>query len=249
MKARICCLLLGLFALLTSCFSQSALGQWTRFRGPNGSGISDSKGLPLEFGPDKNVLWKTKVPFARSSPIVSGKRLFLTASEGNDLIVLCLNSGDGRFLWQRNIARPRTAVIYRLNDPASPTPVTDGTNVYAFFADLGLISFTADGKERWRVPLGPFNSFYGMANSPVLVGDAVVQLCDTRTDPFMIAVDRKNGKVLWKVKRPTKIEGFSTPIVRTMKGGEREILVLGNRRLDAHSPQNGQLLWSVEGFG
>ncbi len=249
MKGRLYYFLSCVLGCWILCLPQSVAGDWPRFRGPNGSGISDSTGLPIGFGPDENVVWKTEVPFARSSPVIAGNRLFLTASEGDDLITLCLDSRDGRVLWSRKIRRERAAEIYKANDAASPTPVTDKTNVYVFFQDLGLVSYGPDGQERWRVPLGPFNSFYGMANSPIIVGEAVVQLCDARTDPFMIAVDRKSGRTLWKVKRPTSIEGFSTPIIRDLRSGESEILVFGNRRLDAYSPKSGETLWTVKGFG
>jgi outer membrane protein assembly factor BamB len=249
MKGKLNCFLRGAFGFLILCLSQSAADDWPRFRGPNGSGVSESVGLPLGFGPNENVIWKTTVPFARSSPIVADDRLFLTASEGDDLITMCFDSRDGRLLWERRIKRARAAEIYRQNDPASPTPVADQSNVYAFFPDLGLVSYGPGGKERWRVPLEPFNSFYGMANSPIIVDEAVVQLCDARTDPFLIAVDRNSGRILWKVKRPTLIEGFSTPIVRSSENGKSEILVFGNRRLDAYSPEDGEMLWNVTGFG
>lgn len=152
-------------------------------------------------------------------------------------------------MWQRMIVRERAAEIYKANDPASPTPVTDGTNVYAFFADLGLVSYGPDGNERWRVPLGPFNSFYGVANSPILVGDAVIQLVDARTDPILTAVHASTGRTLWTVKRPTTVEGFSTPVVHTPERGPPEILVLGSHRLDAYSAENGETLWWTGGLG
>ena len=144
--------------------------EWLRFRGPNGSGVAETRALPAEFGPAKNLLFKAPLPFGRSSPIVAGNRIFLTASEGDRLITLCLDAVSGKVLWRREVTRARHMAIYKGNDPASPTPVSDGTNVYVFFAELGLIAYGPDGEERWRVPLGPFTSFYGMGASPVLVG-------------------------------------------------------------------------------
>ena len=88
------------------------------------------------------------------------------------------------------------------NGPAGPTPVTDGTNVYVFFADYGLLSCDMNGKERWHVPLGPFNNLYGMGASPVLVGDVVVLACDQNTDSFIIAVAQRDGRMRWKTPRP-----------------------------------------------
>lgn len=101
--------------------------------------------------------------------------------------------------------------IYRLNDSASPSPVSDGKNVFVFFAELGLISYGPDGAERWRVPLGPFNSFYGMAASPVLASNTLVMVCDQRTNSFIIAVDARNGKLRWKKERPNQQSSVSCP--------------------------------------
>jgi len=249
MRRRVLRRLFSFLAILAICVAQSTAGDWPRFRGPNGSGISDSTELPVEFGPQKNLLWKVKVPFGRSSPIVTGDRVFLTASEGDNLTRMSLERDTGRIMWRRKIVRERAAEIYKANDPASPTPVTDGTNVYAFFADLGLVSYGPDGNERWRVPLGPFHSFYGVANSPILVGDAVIQVVDARTDPILTAVHAGTGRTLWTVKRPTTVEGFSTPVVHTPEGGAPEILVLGSHRLDAYSAENGKTLWWAGGLG
>ncbi|HEY2964436.1 MAG TPA: PQQ-binding-like beta-propeller repeat protein [Pyrinomonadaceae bacterium] len=168
--------------------------EWLQFRGPNGTGVAEGFALPAEFNPTKNLVWKTAVPFARSSPVVTADRVFLTASEAEKLITLALDRKTGKTLWRRDVPRARHMTIYKANDAASPSPASDGKNVFIFFAELGLISYGPDGKERWRVPLGPFNSFYGMAGSPVLAGNTLVMVCDQRTDSFIIAIDARNGK-------------------------------------------------------
>lgn len=222
--------------------------EWLRFRGPNGSGVAESKNLPAEFGPKKNLRWRTVIPFGRSSPIIVGDRIFLTASEGEKLITLCLHRKTGKVLWRRDVVRARHMPIYRLNDSASPTPVSDGKNVYVFFAELGLISYGPDGTERWRLPLGPFNSFYGMAASPVIAGNKLVMVCDQRTNSFILAVDVRNGKVLWKKERPN-IEAYSTPVIYTPEGGSAQLIVLGSHTLDAYSLDTGERLWWVRQVG
>ena len=115
--------------------------------------------------------------------------------------------------------------MYKANDGASPSPVSDGKNVFAFFSELGLIVYGPSGNEPWRVPLGPFNSFYGMAASPVLAGNTLVMVCDHRTNSFIVAVDSRNGKVLWNKPRPN-FEAYSTPSVYKPKDGPTQILVL-----------------------
>jgi outer membrane protein assembly factor BamB len=223
--------------------------EWLRFRGPNGTGVAETRALPAEFGPAKNLLWKAPLPFGRSSPIAAGNRIFLTASEGDRLITLCLDAVSGKLLWRREATRARHMAIYKGNDPASPTPVSDGTNVYVFFAELGLIAYGPDGEERWRVPLGPFTSFYGMGASPVLVADTLMMVCDQRTGSYIIAVNVRDGQVRWKIERSNPVEGFATPVVFSPVAGEPQILVFGSHTLDAYAVSTGARLWWVGQVG
>ena len=221
---------------------------WLRFRGPNGTGVGEGASLPTEFNTQKNLTWKTAVPFARSSPVVTGDRIFLTASEGNNLITLALDRKTGKILWRRDVQRARHMPIFKANDAASPSPVSDGRNVFVFFAELGLISYGPDGTERWRVPLGPFNSFYGMGGSPVLAGNTLVMVCDHRTNSFIIAIDARNGKTLWKKSR-ANFEAYSTPAIYSSNNGPAQVLVLGSYTLDAYSLDTGERLWWVTKIG
>ncbi len=167
------------FVLLVMLVAARPAGaQWTQFRGPNGSGVGADTGYPVEFSASKNVVWKTAVPNAPSSPVVVGGRVFLTASQGDQLLTIALDANTGREAWRRQIPRARTHKIYKSNDPASPSPVADEAGVVAFFADFGLVAYANDGKEAWRHPLGPFRNFYGMAASPIIVGDTVILACD-----------------------------------------------------------------------
>jgi outer membrane protein assembly factor BamB len=222
--------------------------EWTQFRGPNGSGVAEGFALPAEFSSTKNLVWKTPVPFARSSPVVTADTVFLTASEGDKLITLALDRKTGKLLWRRDVTRARHMPIFKANDPASPSPVSDGKNVFVFFAELGLISYGPGGKERWRVPLGPFNSFYGMGGSPVLAGNTLVMVCDQRTNSFIIAIDARDGKELWKKNRPN-FEAYSTPAIYKPKTGPAQVIVLGSQTVDAYSLDKGERLWWVNKVG
>ena len=152
--------------------------EWPQFRGPNGTGISTSADVPVEFGPDRDVAWRVRVPAGKSSPVLSSRRIYLTGYEGNSRLVLSLDRATGAEVWRHSVPTARSEKRNRLNDPASPTPVTDGENVYAFFAEFGLVSYGPSGNERWRVPLGPFASEHGMASSPILVDGNVIVLAD-----------------------------------------------------------------------
>ena len=121
---------------------------WSRFRGPNGTGIAETSALPAEFGPEKNVVWKATVPAGHSSPVLTTIQIFMTGIDGDKLVVFALDRASGKELWRREVPRRLKGRLENVNGPASPSPVTDGTNVYAFFQDFGLIAFTADGKEQ-----------------------------------------------------------------------------------------------------
>ncbi len=226
----------------------SPTDEWLQFRGPNGAGVAEGFTLPAEFSATKNLVWKTQVPFARSSPVVTADRIFLTASEGDKLLTFALDRKTGKVLWRREAVRARHMPIYKANDAASPSPVSDGKNVYVFFAELGLISYGPDGKERWRVPLGPFNSFYGMGGSPVLDGNTLVMVCDHRADSFIITVDARDGKILWKKSRPN-FEAYSTPAIHKPQNGPAQVIVLGSQSVDAYSLDKGERLWWVTKIG
>jgi len=235
-------------------------GEWGRFRGPNGSGVSASRRLPAEFGPSTNVIWKTELPFGHSSPALSRDRIFLTAAQGNRLLTICLDRETGRIVWEREAPRPREEKLDSRNGPAGPTPATDGANVYVFFADFGLISYDMNGAERWRLPLGPFNNLYGMGASPVLVDDVVVLVCDQNTESFIVAVGQRDGRVRWKTARPEAHSGHSTPILYTPgpperplredgpRGERTQIIVPGSFLLTAYAAGTGEKVWWVGGL-
>jgi outer membrane protein assembly factor BamB len=237
-----------LIAAGSSTYAQTSTNEWLQFRGPNGTGVADGVALPAEFNSTKNIVWKTQVPFARSSPVVTADRVFLTASEGDKLSTLALDRKTGKLLWHRGFVRARHMPLYKANDAASPSPVSDGKNVFAFFGELGLISYGPDGKERWRVPLGPFNSFYGMGGSPVLAGNTLVMVCDQRAGSFVVAVDARNGKVLWQKSR-TNYEAYSTPAIYKPKDGPAQVIILGSYTVDAYSLDKGERLWWVSKIG
>jgi outer membrane protein assembly factor BamB len=226
-----------------------AADEWSQFRGPNGSGVSETKGLPAEFGPTKNVLWKTPLPAGHSSPVLTRDRIFVTAHSNDKLFVICLDRATGKILWQRDVPRSRAGRLQNVNGPASPSPVTDGSNVYVFFQDFGMFSFDANGKERWKLPLGPFNMFYGFGASPILVDDKIILPVDQdNPSSYLIAVDKNSGKVRWKIDRPTVISGYSTPIVYQPPQGPKQIVVPESFQLSAYSVADGKRVWWVRGL-
>lgn len=218
--------------------------QWSQFRGPNGAGVDSSVGYPVEFSPTKNVAWKATIPYGQSSPVVVGTRLYGTASEGERLITICLDTRTGRELWRRDVKRERVQGAYKANDPASPTPAADASGVVAFFPEFGLVSYNNDGKVRWSYRLGPFKNFYGMSGSPIIAEGLVVLVCDQVSGSFVIALDRATGRLRWKTDRPGISIGWSTPMVfRPEATGRADLIVLGSTRLDAYDLASGTSRW------
>jgi outer membrane protein assembly factor BamB len=221
---------------------------WSRFRGPNGTGVSDTTGLPAEIGPATNVVWKTAAPPGHSSPVLSSTQIFLTAHEGEQLLVLAYDRATGREQWRREVPRVHKGRLEAPNGPASPSPVTDGDRVYAFFQEFGLIAYTSAGREAWRLPIGPFNLFYGFGASPILVDGTLILPVDQDTGAYLLGVDARSGKVRYKIDRPGVISGYSTPTVWTPKDGPTQLLIPESFQLSAYAAADGRRLWWVRGL-
>jgi outer membrane protein assembly factor BamB len=228
--------------------ASAAWGQWERFRGPDGAGVADTGALPVEFGAGKNVVWHVALPAGHSSPVISGGRIYLTGAEHDQLLTMCLEQATGKLLWRRQAPRPRHEKLHSLNHPASPTPATDGANVYVFFPDYGLLSYTKEGKERWRLPLGPFNNVYGIGVSPVLADDVVALVIDQDKGSYILGAGQKDGKVKWKTPRPEALSGASTPTVLKRAGRPSLILAPASFRMDVYSAKDGEAEWWVQGL-
>ena len=116
-------------------------------------------------------------------------------------------------LWRREVVRSRQEKRNKLNDAAAPTAVTDGVNVYAFFADFGLVSFSSSGEERWRMELPPMPSMQGVAASPILAGNKLLLVVDQAQNSYMLALDVRNGETLWrKQRKPAPGGAYASPV-------------------------------------
>ena len=195
---------------------------WPQFRGPAGSGIAaDTDNPPIDFGPAKRLLWKTEVPSGHSSPSIWGDRIFLTTfdKQTQKLEVLALARANGKILWRRAVPAEGLESVHDISSPATATPATDGERVYAYFGSYGLICFDLDGNRQWSVPLGIAHVIpYGSGTSPILAGEMVILNRDEGPEPYLLAVDRRSGKTVWKQKQymgdPEKRGGSkATPIV------------------------------------
>ncbi len=217
-------------------------GTWDRFRGPNGSGVLETP-LPAEFGREKNLVWKVDLPTGLSSPVLDESRLYLTSAEKGELFTWCLDRITGRVLWRRRIASARTEKLHELNHASAASVALTANRVISFFGDFGLIAYDRDGRERWRLPMGPFTNHYGMGASPIVVEGKLILVCDQSKDSFIAAFDLDAGRQLWRTPRPEALSGHSTPIVRG-----NLVIAPGSFRMDAYELTVGRIAWTAEGL-
>ena len=225
----------------------AAGGDWPGWR-CDGNGISSDKNLPVYWDAETNIVWKSPLPGeGNSSPIVFGDRTFLTASteKGKKRHVICLNSADGRVIWQKDLVAQRIAKTDPKNGYASPTPVTDGKNVYAFFDSPGLVALDMDGNVVWTRDFGPFNNIRNMASSPVLCDGMVIVNCDHDGDSFIAAVDCSSGDLRWKTPRNTPRQ-WASPLVIAVEGKKQ--IVVDGATVVAYDSDNGRIVWTCRGM-
>jgi outer membrane protein assembly factor BamB len=234
-------------AFLTLSLSLGA-EDWNRFRGPNGAGVSAHTGFPVEFGPGKNVVWRTPVRPGKSSPVLTGKHIFLTSYEDEKLYTECFDRSTGKRLWEQSVPRRYHDLANLLNHPAAMSPVTDGENVYSFFKDFGLVSYTAAGKQRWQAPLGPFVTSMGLGAAPVIAGNVVVVVADQLQDSYIAAFDRRNGEQRWKTSRE-EAESWGSPLIYQPEGAKAPtILTVSRGMYGAYVPDTGKRIATLRGL-
>ena len=228
---------------------------WTRFRGPNGSGIGKAN-LPEQLS-EKDIQWHVTLPGSgHSSPVIWGDRVFVTCTpEGPGpadtarRIVACLSAKDGKLLWQREFATG-TYRKHADNSFASPSCAVDANHVYAWFAGPDGSQLVAlaqgDGKEVWKRDLGPFVSQHGPGASPIAEKGAVyLQSSQDSEGSFLQAFDPATGKTLWKKDLKGGQHAISTPCLLDAPGGPQVVSLSTDNGLLGFHPTTGQQLWGM----
>jgi outer membrane protein assembly factor BamB len=241
----------------------SAAADWPRFRGPTGFGTSDAGSLPATWSATKNVVWKTRLPGpGTSSPIVVGKKVFLTCYSGyavdrdqpgdiKDLKrhLLCLDKGGGKVLWQRDFDAVQPEHDYgqflNLHGYASSTPASDGKAVYTFLGKSGVYAHDLEGKQLWHAAVGTGTHGWGSAASPVLHGDLVIVNAGVESGA-LVALDRKKGTEVWRAKDIS--DSWSTPVLVRVPKGQTELVVSASKKVFGFDPATGKELWRTDSF-
>jgi outer membrane protein assembly factor BamB len=230
-----------------------AAQDWTRFRGPNGTGVSSSKQIPVAWT-EKDFKWRVKLPGeSHSAPVAWGDHLYIESAAGPERILLCLQKSDGKELWSKK--HPMTAnPKHKYNSFASSTPAVDAERVYASFADTEKFLVKAwdhSGKELWTANLGPFKSQHGLGASPVVYDEKLIVTNDQDAESFVVALDAKTGKQVWKCPRRNTDQStaYCTPTILERKGMPTQILttsaVHGISGIDART---GEMIWEAKVF-
>jgi outer membrane protein assembly factor BamB len=226
--------------------------EWSRFRGPNGSGVSPATTIPVRWT-EKDYNWKVRLPgTGHSSPVLWGERIFLTAGEEDNgrRIVLCLHAGDGRTLWSRIFPGARHGK-HPDNSFASATPAVDEQRVYVCWGGPGDFLVAAlghDGKEVWRTDLGPYRAGHGFGASPIVHGDLLVVPGDQDGPSALFGFDCATGKLRWKTPRKSRAT-YTTPCVFRPEGRPAEVVVTSYEHgFTAIDPKTGRTSWELDVF-
>ena len=239
---------------------------WPFWRGPTRQGISEETGLPLHWSAESNVVWKAEVPGeAWSSPIVFGDQVFVTTTteSGVNCHVLAYDRKNGKQQWNKKVFEQTPRKKEQRNSYATPTPATDGENVYAVFGDGSIVAVSAKrGDILWEHREVKFYSQHGLGASPVLHGDLLIMPFDASStgenkrigwqipwnQSYLLAFNKKSGDVAWKAMRGQSRIAHVTPNIMTHGG--REMLVSGaGDVVQGFDLKNGERLWSVYSQG
>jgi outer membrane protein assembly factor BamB len=251
--------ILGIVGVLMLSLSVVQAENWPQWRGPSLNGLSNEKNLPVKWTTEENVVWKVPMPgFSGSTPIIWRDRVFLNVAEGDNLSLWCIDKAKGTVLWKQALGGGN--VKMRKQNMSSPSPVTDGRAVYVMTGTGILKAFDFAGKELWSRDIqkeyGEFGLNWGYASSPLLHEDSlfIQVLHGMKTDEpsYVMRVDKKNGKTLWKVERPTTAirespDSYTTPALLRY-GKTTEIVITGGDCITGHDPANGKELWRANGL-
>jgi outer membrane protein assembly factor BamB len=235
---------------------------WPQWRGPQLNGVSAEKGLPTKWTPEENIAWKLAMPSRTgATPIIWNNHVFLNVAlqeKEGDLELWAVDRGKGTVMWKKPLSGGNT--MMRKQNMSSPSPVTDGTTVWVMTGTGILKAFDFKGEELWlrdiQKDYGAFGLNWGYASSPLLhQGSLYVQVLHgmKADDPsYILKIDGKSGKTIWRVERPTNAirespDSYTTPAL-LRHGSQTEIVITGGDVVTGHDPETGKELWRMNGL-
>lgn len=248
--------------LLTACAllagaAVAVADNWPNWRGPDSTGVSKETNLPAEWSETKNVTWKVPLPgMGGSTPVIWGDRLFLTSADGQDLVLLCIDTKAGKPVWKQKISSGSKLFMRGEGNQASASPTTDGKHVFAFVGTGDFACFDFEGKRLWtfnaQERYGQFQIQHGIHNTPVLDGDKLYLTLLHSNGHWVIALDKATGKEVWKAARKSDAaeeckEAYTTPFL-WQDGKEKCLVVLGCDYVTAHRLSDGGEIWRLGGI-
>jgi outer membrane protein assembly factor BamB len=222
---------------------------WPRFRGPDGSGVADGQKPPVEFGPDKNVKWKSAAPGGLSSPIIAGDKLVITAFENEKLYTIAYKLKDGAESWRTEAPAKKLEGFHKTEgSPATSTPATDGKRIVSYFGSCGLLCYDLSGKELWKfeMPTVTTGGDFGSGVSPIIADGEVVLVRDETKESKIIALDAATGSRKWEQKR-LPATSYCTPVVWSTPNGQ-QVVAAGHARMVGYDLKTGAEKWFFNGM-
>ena len=274
LKRRTCAILLSFYLIADVSFS----ADWPQWRGPNSDGSTrTAHDLATNWSETENVVWRTKLPsWSAATPIVWADQIFITSAEEgftplergrrtsttqpvpDKIFLVAINRKDGAVIWSGQIDSGNR--LFRKQNSASPSPITDGQHVWIMTGNGKFACFTMNGKEVWKRDIqadyGRFGLNHGYASTPLLHGDClfvqVLHGMHTHDPSYVFAVDKKTGKTIWKVERPTDAirespDNYATPQIATVDN-KSQLIISGADYVTGHDIASGKELWRLGGF-
>ena len=232
--------------------SLAQAANWPRFRGEDGSGVSDEKGIPATWSPGEYAFNIELPGEGHSAPVIWDDRLFVTSAEKDGTVrhLLCLHARTGELIWQRTTGM-NNSKKHAKSSWASSTPATDGRQVYVAFADADRYSLTAydfNGELVWRKLLGPYESQHGLGASPILFENLVIAANDQDGPSSIVALDRESGTTAWSTLRPGGLHAtsYATPVI-LQRESRPPLLICSSSQagVSALDPRTGRQIWTT----
>jgi len=244
------------FATASLLFFQEAViatSEWPEFRGAGRQGHADAANVPLKWSDTTNVMWKSEVEgIGWSSPVVADSRIFLTSAvqkgTGLSLRALAFDARDGSLLWDTEVFAAKAGKIHKRNSHASATPVFKNGRLYVHFGHDGTACLdAANGSIQWTQTELRYSPVHGNGGSPIMVGEKLIYSCDGAKNPFVVALNKDTGKVIWKTARNVEVSrtfSFSTPLAIEI-AGKTQVISPGSGAVIAYDPDDGSEIWRV----